>query len=435
MSNKSKYVFDHPECWKDETRMNALFAPFRDREVNAIFYDVKMKFWKDLIQEACSNIGYFNVQDLNSVFTRNRRIPYCTSNVVKDLIINGDVRTREEFLASTPGQSWKKWAVQTVVVNPLFWSFSKLKQTMGYETNDVEVLDNKEYIHIPAIKKKSESLLSIANENHVCGKVLAVEDLRQKIAKSDDPSTFSLCIHWLYLTGMAITIADPNDSKTQLVKLAEPGDKAKSITEQELALYSLQYNENKLSKSIEKLESEKEDLVLEAKAFLKKGLRQSAKNCLRKKKELEKRIDKQVSSLENIQCLLDNVRDAESNNRVVESYKYGLAALKNTFQEAGTTADNVADTMDEVKDMLEQHDEIKDSIGSPLAPTVDETELEDELAELLANNIPTASSNSPLSKLLEDFPVPPSESPSSTPSKENLTETSKMQKVRKLEAL
>lgn len=83
----SKYVFEHPECWKDETRMNALFAPFRDREVNPIFYDVKMKFWKDLIKEACSNTGYFTVQDLSAAFTRNRRIPYCTSNVVKDLIM------------------------------------------------------------------------------------------------------------------------------------------------------------------------------------------------------------------------------------------------------------------------------------------------------------------------------------------------------------
>ncbi|XP_026682408.1 digestive organ expansion factor homolog [Diaphorina citri] len=85
---KSKYVFEHPECWKDETRMNALFAPFRDREVNPIFYDVKMKFWKDLIQEACSNVGYFTIQELNTAFTRNRRIPYCTANIVKDLIIN-----------------------------------------------------------------------------------------------------------------------------------------------------------------------------------------------------------------------------------------------------------------------------------------------------------------------------------------------------------
>lgn len=429
-NKKTKYVFEHPECWKEETRMNALFAPFRDRDVNPIFYDVKMKFWKGLIQEACSNVGYFTVQDLNTAFTRNRRIPYCTANVVKDLIINGDVRTKDEFLSSTPGQSWKRWAVQTVVVNPLSWSFSKLKQTMGYEQNHVEVFDNRDYVHIPAIKDKSESLLSIANESHVCGKVLAVEDLRQKIAKSDDPTTFNLCIHWLYITGMAVTMTDPNDPKTQLVKLAEPGDKAKPMSEQELALYSLQFNENKLSKSIEKLESEKEDLVVEAKAFLKKGMRQSAKNCLRKKKDLEKRIDKQAASLENIQCLLDNVRDAESNNRVVESYKYGLAALKSTFQEAGTTADNVADTMDEVKDMLEQHDEIKESIGSPLSPSVDDIELEDELAELLANNVPST----PLNKLLDNFPVPPSESPSS-PSREDLSTPSKLQKVRKLEAL
>lgn len=71
---------------------------------------------------------------------------------------NGDVRTKEEFLQQTPGQSWKRWAVQTVVVNPLYWSFNKLKQTIGYEQNDIDVLDNKEYVHIPAIKV---TLLSI----------------------------------------------------------------------------------------------------------------------------------------------------------------------------------------------------------------------------------------------------------------------------------
>ena len=55
---------------------------------------------------------------------------------------------------------------------------------------------------------------------------------------------------------------------------------------------------------------------LEAKDYLKQGLRNSAKNCLRRKKSLERKVESREVALETINVMLQRVRDAESNKMV-----------------------------------------------------------------------------------------------------------------------
>lgn len=144
-----------------------------------------------------------------------------------------------------------------------------------------------------------------------------------------------------------------------------------------------------------------------------------AKSCLRKKKELEKVIDKRSSALDNVQVLLARIRDASSDSQVstlwmfisalenlfkmcsegplfsvlsfsdfhfaiqvLESYQVGVAALKQTFKSAGLTEDDVANTMDEVQEVLDTHNEIQALLSEPVDSSTDEG-LEDELEELL----------------------------------------------------
>lgn len=66
---------------------------------------------------------------------------------------------------------------------------------------------------------------------------------------------------------------------------------------------------------------------------------------------MERRIEKQVTVLENVQTLIERIGGAESDSHVLQSYKSGLAALKSVFKENGLTEDAVSDTMLEMTDV------------------------------------------------------------------------------------
>ncbi|KAG8332191.1 Charged multivesicular body protein 7 [Homalodisca vitripennis] len=139
-----------------------------------------------------------------------------------------------------------------------------------------------------------------------------------------------------------------------------------------------------------------------------------AKSCLRKKRELDKCIVKRASALENVQVLLSRVKEAESDGEILESYKMGLAALKATFKEAGLAEDNVNQTMDQVQEVLEVHDEVQSALSLPMAAELEE-DLEKELADILSGSPePTTDTIQHGSFNLPEFPEPPTHSPVSS---------------------
>lgn len=69
--------------------------------------------------------------------------------------------------------------------------------------------------------------------------------------------------------------------------------------------------------------------------------------------------------------------------QVLESYQVGLATLKQTFKDAGLTEDDVANTMDEVREVVDTQNEIQALLAEPVDSNTDE-DLEEELSELLS---------------------------------------------------
>lgn len=69
----------------------------------------------------------------------------------------------------------------------------------------------------------------------------------------------------------------------------------------------------------------------------------------------------------------------------MESYHIGVETLKKTFKAAGLTEDDVGNTMDEMKEVLETHNEIQALLAEPVDSDVDEG-LEDELEKLLTED-------------------------------------------------
>lgn len=76
--------------WSDglsDERLRVLMAPFKNREVNEVNYDNKMKFWKEAIVTACDRRRRcsFSMNELKTWFLYNGRSPQCLLTVVEDM--------------------------------------------------------------------------------------------------------------------------------------------------------------------------------------------------------------------------------------------------------------------------------------------------------------------------------------------------------------
>ena len=76
-----------PECWKQDDRMNALFADFRNRSVNPQDWSSKYKFWHEIISKLMDHYKCcsFSISELNVSFKRNGRVPVCLPTVIQEM--------------------------------------------------------------------------------------------------------------------------------------------------------------------------------------------------------------------------------------------------------------------------------------------------------------------------------------------------------------
>lgn len=68
-------------------RIAVLMAPFKNREVNEVNYDNKIKFWKNTIITECNRRrrSSFTIQELKTWFIFKGRPPVCLLIVVEDM--------------------------------------------------------------------------------------------------------------------------------------------------------------------------------------------------------------------------------------------------------------------------------------------------------------------------------------------------------------
>lgn len=392
-----------PSCWEDEKRMTVLYAPFRARDINPVDYDYKMKFWQNVIIDWCMerNECVLTIKKLQEEFKRKERIPLGLSTVMENLERNGHLKLKEEFMNIDPEETWTVWAVKSLVKTPVVWSFSKLK--MALIEIDEKII---EYICLEFLKKKSEELLLKADKSQ---KLYNQTDIKDMLTSADgveiSQGSFDILLRWLQINKVIQTKRIDNDF---LIKFSQ--NKSNQISDIDLSLYILEKNKLSFEKAIQALEVEKEELISTAKNYLKKGMRDTAKTYLRRKKEVEKTIAKRVSALENMEILVSRIHDSSSDSQVLDTYKIALNALKASFKEHGLSEDEVIKTVTDIQEINEMHEEIQNALAEPVSAMYD-TELDDELQAIIESDkreqikvsdvvLPDAPSHSP-SKITE----------------------------------
>lgn len=76
-----------PPCWSDDVRMNALFAPFRLKSANPESWEMKMKFWSDMVRQWCrfKVDPIVSATDVGIVFQRRGRTAACIDIVIEEM--------------------------------------------------------------------------------------------------------------------------------------------------------------------------------------------------------------------------------------------------------------------------------------------------------------------------------------------------------------
>lgn len=170
------------------------------------------------------------------------------------------------------------------------------------------------------------------------------------------------------------------------------------VTEQDLSILQLKQARDKVKQYQRKIEGNLERERQLAKRLIQNGQKDRALLLLRKKRFQEQLLTKTDGQLENLERMVHDIEFAQVEIKVVDGLKIGNAALK-TLNEV-LSIDDIEDIMLETKEAVEKQNEISEMLSGVLTPE-DETEVEAELDQLLADEAKEAMPEAPEEKLPE----------------------------------
>lgn len=212
---------------------------------------------------------------------------------------------------------------------------------------------NRVYIHLKTVRDLGDVILTTIGPAHE-NKLLSLKEITSKCIEATQNKNITkesvkyALIMLRHTRKAAFRRCSVNNSDECLAKISKHG--VQEVTEVEEGMHKLNSQEALLIREIEHLEEEKSLLMQKARSSLSGDMKQLAKSYLRKKKEIEKCIEKRAAALDNLQKLMIRIQDAHSDTKVLEGYKTASSLLKN-FTDIGLTEATVQDTMDDVSDV------------------------------------------------------------------------------------
>lgn len=149
------------------------------------------------------------------------------------------------------------------------------------------------------------------------------------------------------------------------------------------AIVELREHLNLLSKKQQHLQTQIGAQERDARQWLQKGNKASARNSLKRKKTLEQQLERLETQMESLEQQLFAIESANLNLETMRAMKQGAKAMRTIH--TGMDIDKVDEAMDDIREQVELGEEISDAISRPIytGPNeVDEDELDEELAAL-----------------------------------------------------
>lgn len=382
--------------WRDDKFMASMLYTFRPKEVNPEYYEQKMHFWRNMISDFLDYKGScsFSLNELKDVFKRKGTSPYCLQDVIDQMFSEGNLQEKNSFMEK-PTNSWTAWTINTFVFKPASWGFSKLKEkVIGQSTQSQDTA----LVLKSAVEKQARVLQEHVRNKHSYNNIISMDEL---MVNADDIEGLSregilMALQYLSVYTKSAYIeenqqaTDNNHSHHKLlIKFAAPDKSVQPITDIERSIFNLENTERFLIETIEKKEYQLNEVLMQVKGCLTNGKKQMAKTFLRKKHMLDNDLAKSMNILDNVQAMLQRIHNSKSDKEILSAYKMGSDSIKTSFASSGINIDNVHDIIEGMKEVMEDQEECENIISSPIRGTlqdIDDSELENELMDLLNQN-------------------------------------------------
>ena len=148
---------------------------------------------------------------------------------------------------------------------------------------------------------------------------------------------------------------------------------ASSIAQLRDTQESLERREFQISKQIDVCRAE-------AQEKLRRKDKRGALLLLKRSKLYDKQIEQLWGKRTNLDVQVMTMESANLNAEVFRTMKTSSETLKALYK--SLNVDDVADAMEDLNEGLADNDEINDALAQPMGPTIDEDDLERELAEM-----------------------------------------------------
>ncbi|KAL5020879.1 hypothetical protein ScPMuIL_000034 [Solemya velum] len=403
------------DVFQDEARINVLYSPFREKSLNPNSWEQKMKFWTNKVIDDSKkrDSAIIDMKTFPSNFSVNGRVPKCLDAVIDEMTRNGKIKKFQDGSTQT-SDGWLPWCYNVLVKRPVSWGWNYVRKPTKPQVE--------KYVITEIIQEKASRVLQMFHaemDSDVTDCVIEYSSLKNKCwTICQDDVEYDLVIKELVDDNKVVL--KKMDQEILVKFLGRTDARVKPFEDRDTNIHCIKKSVESLQKTIDKVSEDIEKYTEEAKEAKRKGNTQAALRSLRHRKRARMKVERLTRSSDLLEDVLNRIETAVSEDMILQAISRGTAALKGMTSQMDMG--KVQDTMDDVAEAVDDHEEIQSEMSGMSVRLGDQTqsELECELDKLLEDTQSKADPLDDISNALKDLELPdvPSFSPSS-PKKDN----------------
>ena len=248
--------------WHDTDRVNVLYGPFQNRNLNPDAWNAKMTFWTETIDKWVTQqkLSTFTFEKLENGLSYKGKRPHCLRDVFKYIVNEKKSVMKQQDLETkwsiARSSSWSSWTM-----NVLKSSVSGLVTKVVGKTEEPAQQDV--FVHLARLEENSKNFLEKISSNKNCVKINKVSFLnRENIDTLEVVSVPEKDLMLKFLQANNLCDVQALSDGKVYVKI---GDKKSgpnaAFTKQEIDTLRLRSCSEELTASIDDMEKEIEVLI------------------------------------------------------------------------------------------------------------------------------------------------------------------------------
>ena len=402
------YLDEHIHQWRDDILIQSLFANLPNREVKPEAFKQKYYFWKDLIisltreKLLSGSVFKFPSKDLSGLFKRGGIQPICLNSVIAEMQSEGIIMDASNCIIFG---GLKRSSLIGGMVN---WAVGSLKSIIGSQKNDMadSYFEHDEFeskipslILLPSLLKEQLDILH--DSLNITLMPMTFEEFHELVNESrrreglveiSEKEDILLILKYLSAEGIlyyAPTVESVSEDTVLAIKIKS------KITSIDFDIVKLKRLHLRLNLQVSELSVKIKNInELARRSIQISNDRKMAIYHLKRKALLEKVQGERLNSLHNVDEILLRISSVSDEAMIIEAYKNSA----NMLREILPNVKDIDDAVDQLKEVMADHDEATQALNQHYLSVEFDEELEEELRALI-NQDELKQIKSPLSTI------------------------------------